>query len=60
MRFPYGLSDFGNELLLKTAFLVFLFNNRLSMMVSELETERASVDLALCLVWRAVDVPVRR
>lgn len=36
-----------NELLLKTAFLTLLFNDRLYMMVSELETERGYMDLAL-------------
>lgn len=37
----------SNELLLKTALLTLLFNDRLYMMVSELETERGYVDLAL-------------
>ncbi len=37
----------SNELLLKIAFLTLLFNDRLYMMVSELETERGYVDLAL-------------
>lgn len=51
----------SNELLLKTAFLTLLFNDRLYMMVSEPETERGYVDLALIvrpdmrLVRRAID-----
>lgn len=37
----------SNELLVKIAFLTLLFNDRLYMMVSELETERGYVDLSL-------------
>jgi hypothetical protein len=36
-----------NELLVKMAFLTLLFNDRLYMMVSELETDRGYVDLSL-------------
>jgi hypothetical protein len=37
----------SNELLVKMAFLTLLFNDRLYMMVSELETERGYMDLSL-------------
>jgi hypothetical protein len=37
----------SNELLVKIAFLTLLFNDRLYMMVSELETDRGYVDLSL-------------
>ncbi|MFZ1641625.1 MAG: AAA family ATPase [Candidatus Contendobacter sp.] len=37
----------SNELLVKMAFLTLLFNDRLYMMVSELETDRGYVDLSL-------------
>jgi hypothetical protein len=36
-----------NELLVKTAFLTLLFNDRLYIMVSEIETDRGYVDLSL-------------
>ena len=36
----------SNELLVKIAFLTLLFNDRLYMMVSELEMDRGYVDLA--------------
>jgi hypothetical protein len=37
----------SNELLVKIAFLTLLFNDRLYMIVSELETDRGYVDLSL-------------
>ena len=44
----------SNELLVKIAFLTLLFNDRLYMMVSQLETDRGYVDLSL--IVRLIDM----